>query len=104
MKPDDWARLRGGKKGPKDRPGYPQTEGTVPPLGRVSDMWRRLEAANRVRGTSGWMCLTNAGSAYDKPVAVVELEPRTEKSRFVGIGWPEGRHQPEDCRVPSDTR
>ncbi|MFF8642212.1 amino acid ABC transporter substrate-binding protein [Streptomyces sp. NPDC015345] len=180
MKPDDWARLRGGgkepviavqyaapghpaawdrllsgKKDPKDRPAYftepqeelnklraligkgsageigptslddsrtmlvydgvrtvakavllanAQTEGTVPPLGRVSDMWRRLEAVNRVRGTSGWICLTNAGNAYDKPVAVVELEPRTEKVRFVGIGWPEGRHQPEDCRVPSDTR
>ncbi|MGW0530634.1 amino acid ABC transporter substrate-binding protein [Streptomyces sp. NPDC003032] len=80
-----------------------QTEGTVPPLKRVSDMWQRLEAVNRVRGTSGWICLTNAGNAYDKPVAVVELDPRTEDLRYVGIGWPEGKAQPADCRVPSDT-
>ncbi|WP_409239204.1 amino acid ABC transporter substrate-binding protein [Streptomyces sp. PA5.6] len=80
-----------------------QTEGTVPPLKRVSDMWQRLEAVNRVRGTSGWICLTNAGNAYDKPVAVVELDPRTEKLRYVGVGWPTGRPQPDDCRVPSDT-
>ncbi|MFI1680937.1 amino acid ABC transporter substrate-binding protein [Streptomyces sp. NPDC020607] len=80
-----------------------QTEGTVPPLKRVSDMWQRLEAVNRVRGTSGWICLTNAGNAYDKPVAVVELDPRTEKLRLVGIGWPKGKPQPQDCRVPSDT-
>ncbi|MEV7195923.1 amino acid ABC transporter substrate-binding protein [Streptomyces sp. NPDC093510] len=80
-----------------------QTEGTVPPLKRVSDMWQRLEAVNRVRGASGWICLTNAGNAYDKPVAVVELNPRTEELEFVGIGWPEGKPQPEDCRVPSGT-
>ncbi|MFF1379901.1 amino acid ABC transporter substrate-binding protein [Streptomyces sp. NPDC058308] len=80
-----------------------QTSGTVPPLKRVSDMWQRIEAVNRVRGTSGWICLTNAGNAYDKPVAVVELNPRTEALEFVGIGWPEGRHQPDECRVPSDT-
>ncbi|MFE0172662.1 amino acid ABC transporter substrate-binding protein [Streptomyces sp. NPDC059002] len=80
-----------------------QTEGTVPPLKRVSDMWQRLEAANRVAGTSGWICLTNAGNAYDKPVAVVELNPSTRKLEFVGIGWPKGRPQPEDCRVPSGT-
>ncbi|MEU7579481.1 hypothetical protein AB0B50_17955 [Streptomyces sp. NPDC041068] len=80
-----------------------QTEGTAPPLKRVSDMWQRLEAVNRVRGTSGWICLTNAGNAYDKPVAVVELDPRTRKLEFVGIGRPEGRPQPDDCGVPSDT-
>ncbi|MGW6533295.1 amino acid ABC transporter substrate-binding protein [Streptomyces venezuelae] len=80
-----------------------QTEGTVPPLRRVSDMWQRLEAVNRVRGTSGWICLTNAGNAYDKPVAVVELDPRTERLRYVGVGWPKGRAQPDDCRVPSDS-
>ncbi|MEV0255872.1 amino acid ABC transporter substrate-binding protein [Streptomyces sp. NPDC050732] len=80
-----------------------QTEGTVSPLRRVSDMWQRLEAVNRVRGTSGWICLTNAGNAYDKPVAVVELNPRTEKLQYVGIGWPEDKAQPEGCRVPSET-
>ncbi|MEV5978147.1 amino acid ABC transporter substrate-binding protein [Streptomyces sp. NPDC052114] len=81
-----------------------KTEGTVPPLKRVSDMWQRLEAVNRVPGTSGWICLTNAGNAYDKPVAVVQLNPTTRGLEFVGIGWPKGRPQPDDCRVPSDTR
>ncbi|MFJ2767484.1 amino acid ABC transporter substrate-binding protein [Streptomyces sp. NPDC087300] len=80
-----------------------KTEGSVPPLKRVSAMWQRLEAANRVAGTSGWICLTNAGNAYDKPVAVVELNPTTKKLEFVGIGWPKGKPQPDDCRVPSDT-
>ncbi|ATL29989.1 amino acid ABC transporter substrate-binding protein [Streptomyces formicae] len=80
-----------------------QTEGTVPPLKRVSDMWQRIEATNRVVGTSGLICLTNAGNAYDKPVAVVELNPTTKKLEFVGIGWPKGKPQPADCRVPSGT-
>ncbi|MFK4067326.1 amino acid ABC transporter substrate-binding protein [Streptomyces sp. NPDC029674] len=80
-----------------------QTESTVPPLKRVSDMWQRIEAVNRVRGTSGWICLTNAGNAYDKPVAVVQLNPRTERLEFVGIGWPEDKPQPAGCRVPSET-
>ncbi|MEU1024783.1 amino acid ABC transporter substrate-binding protein [Streptomyces sp. NPDC005900] len=80
-----------------------QAEGPIPPLKRVSAMWQRLEAVNRVRGTSGWICLTNAGNAYDKPVAVVELDPRIKDLRFVGIGWPKNKPQPAGCRVPSDT-
>ncbi|KUF15903.1 ABC transporter substrate-binding protein [Streptomyces silvensis] len=80
-----------------------QSAGTVPPRERVSAQWSRLESAHRVAGTSGWVCLTNAGNPYDKPVAVVELDPRTRKLRFVGLGWPEGRAQPKDCVVPSGT-
>ncbi|UFQ17611.1 MULTISPECIES: amino acid ABC transporter substrate-binding protein [Streptomyces] len=81
-----------------------QARGGVPPLERVASEWPRLESKYRVNGTSGWICLTNAGNAYNKPVAVVELDPRTKKVDFVGIGWPEnGRAQPDNCIVPSKT-
>ncbi|QCX77989.1 hypothetical protein C9F11_21795 [Streptomyces sp. YIM 121038] len=78
-----------------------RSAGSVPPRERVAAQWSRLESAHRVAGTSGWVCLTNAGNPYDKPVAVVELDPRTRKLRFVGLGWPGGRVQPRDCVVPS---
>ena len=81
-----------------------QVPGEVPPRERVSAQWSRLESAHRVAGTSGWVCLTNAGNPYDKPVAVVQLDPRTRRLAFVGLGWPEGRVQPKDCVVPSGTR
>ncbi|GHC75497.1 hypothetical protein [Streptomyces flavofungini] len=63
-----------------------QSAGEVPPLPRVSAQWSRLECAHRVAGTSRWICLTNAGHPYDKPVAVVELDPRTRRLAFVGLG------------------
>ncbi|MFD9908801.1 amino acid ABC transporter substrate-binding protein [Streptomyces sp. NPDC059063] len=80
-----------------------RSAGAVPPRERVSAQWSRLESAHRVAGTSGWVCLTNAGNPYDKPVAVVELDPRTRKLAFEGLAWPEGRTQPRDCVVPSGT-
>lgn len=79
-----------------------QTGGDVPSLQRVTAEWPRLESRHRVIGTSGWICLTNAGNAYDKPVSVVELDPETRAVEFVGIGWPKGRPQPDDCVVPSE--
>ncbi|MEU2794218.1 amino acid ABC transporter substrate-binding protein [Streptomyces sp. NPDC007100] len=75
----------------------------VPTRKRVADQWPRLEAAYRVKGTSGWICLTNGGNAYDKPVSVVQLEPRTRRVAFVGLGWPAKKPQPADCVVPSAT-
>ncbi|MGA4840719.1 amino acid ABC transporter substrate-binding protein [Streptomyces sp. G45] len=78
-----------------------QSRGAVPPRERVSAQWSRLESAHRVAGTSGWICLTNAGNPYDKPVAMVELDPRTRKLAFKGLAWPEGKAQPGDCVVPS---
>ncbi len=81
-----------------------QAVGSIPSRERVAAEWPRLEAAHRVRGTSGWICLTNGGNAYDKPVAVVQLDPRTRKVAFVGLGWPEKKPQPAECVVPSGTR
>ncbi len=80
-----------------------QTEGAIPSRERVAAQWARLESAHRVVGTSGWICLTNAGNPYDKPVSVVELDPVKETLAFVGLGWPEGRPQPSGCVVPSGT-
>ncbi|KWT61993.1 hypothetical protein ADL21_10520 [Streptomyces albus subsp. albus] len=80
-----------------------QAAGTVPTRARVAAQWPRLEARYRVVGTSGWICLTNAGNAYDKPVAVVQLDPATRRVAFVGLGWPEKKPQPADCVVPSGT-
>ncbi|MFJ9037543.1 amino acid ABC transporter substrate-binding protein [Streptomyces sp. NPDC102406] len=79
----------------------PGTEGAVPSLRRITAEWPRLESRHHVTGASGWICLTNAGNAYDKPVSVVELDPKTRRVDFVGIGWPTGRPQPKDCVVPS---
>ncbi|RSO31543.1 hypothetical protein DMH15_24695 [Streptomyces sp. WAC 06725] len=80
-----------------------QAAGTVPTRTRVAAQWPRLEARYRVKGTSGWICLTNGGNAYDKPVAVVRLDPATRRVAFVGLGWPEKKSQPADCVVPSGT-
>lgn len=80
-----------------------QTEDPIPTRERVAAQWARLESAHRVVGTSGWICLTNAGNPYDKPVSVVELDPVQETLTFVGLGWSEGHPQPPDCVVPSGT-
>ncbi|MFI6875958.1 amino acid ABC transporter substrate-binding protein [Streptomyces sp. NPDC050400] len=80
-----------------------QTGDRIPARERVAAQWTRLESAYRVAGTSGWICLTNGGNPYDKPVAIVELDPRTRKLAFVRLGWPEGRPQPDNCVVPSGT-
>ena len=66
----------------------------------------QLHFRHRVRGTSGLICLTSAGNPYDKPLAVVELDPGTDgrgRLKFVGLGWPTGREQPYNCVIPSHT-
>ncbi|WP_244502487.1 hypothetical protein [Streptomyces oceani] len=78
-----------------------QTSEDIPSRNRVAAMWSRLESAHRVVGASGWICLTNGGNPYDKPVAVVELDPRSRGLSYVGLAWPEGKPQPAECVVPS---
>ncbi|GGW18065.1 ABC transporter substrate-binding protein [Streptomyces capoamus] len=85
-----------------------QTQGgdaqAVPRLEDVGREWSQLQSRHRVRGTSGLICLTSGGNAYDKPMAVVELDPGPRgrgKLRFVGLGWPTGREQPRNCVIPS---
>lgn len=78
----------------------------VPGLKDVGTEWSKLQSRHRVKGTSGLICLTSGGNPYDKPVAVVELDPGQEGRgtlKFVGIGWPTGREQPKNCVIPSRT-
>jgi hypothetical protein len=74
------------------------------PTGKdVAAQWPLFHSRHRVRGTSGLICLTSGGNAYDKPVAVVELDPGRSggKLKFAGLGWPTGQEQPENCVIPS---
>ncbi len=78
----------------------------LPGLEDVGREWSQLQSRHRVRGTSGLICLTSGGNAYDKPVAVVELDPGADgrgRLKFVGLGWPTGREQPKNCVIPSHT-
>ncbi|MEV8354241.1 amino acid ABC transporter substrate-binding protein [Streptomyces niveus] len=79
---------------------------TVPGREDVGGQWSLLQSRHRVPGASGLICLTTGGNAYDKPVAVVELDPGGEgpgRLKFVGLGWPTGREQPKNCVIPSST-
>ncbi|MEU5087735.1 amino acid ABC transporter substrate-binding protein [Streptomyces sp. NPDC021356] len=81
--------------------------GTIPTLEDVGTEWSQLQSTHRVPGTSGLICLTAAGNPYDKPVAVVELDPGQAgqgRLRFVGLGWPTGHPQPVNCVIPSRSR
>ncbi|CAM5733846.1 amino acid ABC transporter substrate-binding protein [Streptomyces fumanus] len=78
----------------------------APGLADVRQEWSKLQSVHRVRGTSGLICLTSGGNPYDKPVAVVELNPgRGARGtlRFVGLGWSTGKAQPKNCVIPSGT-
>ncbi|MGC5034600.1 ABC transporter substrate-binding protein [Streptomyces sp. DT190] len=84
--------------------GAPAT--TVPSRQDVGRQWSLLHSRHRVQATSGLICLTTGGNAYDKPAAVVELDPGREGRgtlKFVGLGWPTGRPQPKNCVIPSET-
>ncbi|MEU1788943.1 ABC transporter substrate-binding protein [Streptomyces sparsogenes] len=76
----------------------------VPDREEVGRQWSLLQSRHRVPGTSGLICLTSGGNAYDKPTSIVELDPGPEgdgKLKFVGLGWPTGRPQPKNCVIPS---
>ncbi|WP_221354380.1 amino acid ABC transporter substrate-binding protein [Streptomyces beigongshangae] len=84
--------------------GGPET--AVPAREDVGRQWSLLHSRHRVQGTSGLICLTTGGNAYDKPAAIVELDPGRQgegRLKFVGLGWPTGREQPKNCVIPSDT-
>ncbi|WP_419994308.1 amino acid ABC transporter substrate-binding protein [Streptomyces boninensis] len=78
----------------------------VPGLRDVGAQWPFLNSQRRVQGASGLICLTSSGNPYDKPAAIVELDPGTEgmgSLRYVGLGWPTGKEQPKDCVIPSSS-
>ncbi|MGI5193994.1 ABC transporter substrate-binding protein [Streptomyces sp. CA-288835] len=83
--------------------GAKPTGEAAPSAEQVGNRWATMQSMNRVNGTSGRICLTKAGNPYDKPLAVVELKPGTKEGPgtlgFVGLAWPTGEPQPEDCVV-----
>ena len=70
---------------------------------QVGNRWATMQAKNRVDGTSGRICLTPVGNPYNKPLAVVKLQPdeKVGSSRlgYVGLAWPLEKKQDEDCVV-----
>jgi ABC-type branched-subunit amino acid transport system substrate-binding protein len=71
-------------------------KGEVPTLSGIEETWRRLRGAHSVKGASGWICLDNNGTPYDKAVAIVRLVPSGGDSAgghldFRGIAWPTGK-------------
>lgn len=73
---------------------------TMPTLTQVSDGWLRLHGQSKVEGASGWICLDRYGNAYNKAVAVVELDPKTRAARFAELAWPEGKPPTPTCTAP----
>ncbi|MEU0739012.1 hypothetical protein [Streptomyces sp. NPDC006134] len=81
--------------------------GEVPTLSGIEETWRRLRGGNSVKGATGWICLTNNGTPYDKAVAIVRLVPSGGDSggghlAFQGIAWPTGK--PLTAKRCLDTR
>lgn len=79
------------------------SEQDVPSADRVRMDLGKLNSDLRVRGASGLVCLTNAGNPYNKALAVVEVEPRSEKLVLDGVAWPTGRAPEKDdsCVIPA---
>ncbi|MFG3244254.1 hypothetical protein [Streptomyces sp. NPDC048157] len=75
----------------------------VPSADRIRKDLGKLNADLRVRGASGWICLTNAGNPYNKALSVVHLEPGSKRLTFEGVAWPTGRApaREDDCVIPA---
>ncbi|MBA0049541.1 ABC transporter substrate-binding protein [Streptomyces sp. AJS327] len=77
----------------------------TPRLDEVWDGWRRLKNVDKVPGVSGWICLDNTGSAHNKAVHVVRLNPEWEQGQskitLVRVAWPDGKPSPSTCTAPS---
>lgn len=75
-------------------------KGMVPPLRSIPAAYPRLHGDEKVPGASGWICLTTAGTPYDKAVAIVRLAPGAPHIRFETLAWPEGKPPGESCAQP----
>lgn len=79
-----------------------QAEGgkRIPRLDEVASGWHQLKSVNKIRGTTGWICLDNQGNAFNKAVHRVRLDPawkKNEKLEFVGVAWPSGEPLNDTC-------
>ncbi|MDI3421587.1 ABC transporter substrate-binding protein [Streptomyces luteolus] len=82
-----------------------QAEGgkRIPRLDEVASGWHQLKSVNKIRGTTGWICLDNHGNAFNKAVHRVRLDPKwrpDQKLDFVGVAWPEGKPLDATCTAP----
>ncbi|MBF8185758.1 hypothetical protein ITP53_08390 [Nonomuraea sp. K274] len=79
------------------------SEQEVPTADRIRKDLGKLNSDLRVRGASGWICLTNAGNPYNKALFVVRLAPGAGELALEGAAWPTGRvpKNESDCVVPA---
>ncbi|MFI0418974.1 hypothetical protein [Spongiactinospora sp. 9N601] len=75
----------------------------VPAVEHVKEVMSTLNSSFRIQGASGWICLTSAGNPYNKALAVVHLDPASEKLALKGIAWPEGGPPKNNCVIPQIT-
>ncbi|PZG34454.1 hypothetical protein C1I98_28040 [Spongiactinospora gelatinilytica] len=75
----------------------------VPEVEHVKEVMSTLNSSFRIQGASGWICLTSAGNPYNKALAVVHLDPASEKLALKGIAWPEGGPPKNNCVIPQIT-
>lgn len=68
----------------------------VPSTDRIRRDLRKLNSDLRVRGASGWICLSNAGNPYNKALVVVRLEPGASQLKLEGLAWPAGQPPKRD--------
>ncbi|GAA2091731.1 hypothetical protein GCM10009801_57840 [Streptomyces albiaxialis] len=73
----------------------------VPDPRDVAAATSRLSGANKVKGASGWICLRDHGTPYNKAVAVVRLDPEEKRVAFDRLAWPEGAPK-KYCKAPSE--
>ncbi|MFC4015892.1 ABC transporter substrate-binding protein [Nonomuraea purpurea] len=74
----------------------------LPSTAQVKESLPNLNAAYRVPGASGWICLTRAGNPYNKPVPVVRLDGGSGKVGLKAVAWPQGGPPKNNCVVPQD--
>ena len=74
----------------------------LPSTAQVKKSLPILNAAYRIAGASGWICLTRAGNPYDKPIPVVLLDGASGTLKLKAIAWPEGGPPKNNCVVPQD--
>jgi hypothetical protein len=83
-------------------------EDYIPSLREIGKDWDSLRGVHKVDGASGWICIDNVGNAYNKAVAVIQLDPTEplRRPKLLGLAWPAGKPPPKDnretgaCQIP----
>lgn len=72
----------------------------LPGLAAVAHSWLQLNGQRRVEGVSGWICLDQSGSPYNKAVAMAQLDFESQHPKLVTVAWPEGKPPSKSCATP----